>query len=375
MNIDELLVRPTESLRAVMSHIDRGTLGIALVVGADGRLVTTVTDGDVRRAILAGLTLDAPAESLVERKADSPYPHPITAPVGTDRQALVALLQRHSIRHLPILDTGGRPVDLVTAEALLPEDVVPLKAVVMAGGMGTRLRPLTDDVPKPMLPVGGRPLLEVILEQLQGSGIHEVSISTHYKSDVITDHFGDGREFGVRLNYLNEDRPMGTAGALALLPEPSEPLLVVNGDILTQLDYRSMLAFHREHNAELTVAVRQFDLEVPYGVLETEGFAVRTIREKPTYSFFVNAGIYLLEASAHRRIPRGRRFDMTDLIELLVGEGRTVVSFPVVEYWLDVGQPSDYDRAQRDFDNGGFDWTGEERGSWSPAPGGSSEAT
>ncbi len=375
MTIKGLLVAPSESLRAVMSSIDRSTLGIALVVDGDGRLLTTVTDGDVRRAILAGLSLDASAKELIDRKAGSAYPKPITARLGTDRKTLVALMQKHSIRQLPILDADGRPVDLVTAEALLPEDVVPLTAVVMAGGMGTRLRPLTDEMPKPMLPVGGRPLLEVILEQLQGSGIHEVSISTHYKSEVITDHFGDGGDFGVCLNYLTEDRPMGTAGALALMPEPKAPLLVVNGDILTQLDYRSMLAFHREQGADLTVAVRQFDLEVPYGVLETEDHKVRAIREKPTYSFFVNAGIYLLEPSAHRLIPRGRRFDMTDLIELLIADGLTVVSFPVVEYWLDVGQPSDYDRAQRDFDNGGFDWIGKKSGSWSPVPGGSSEAT
>ena len=199
-----------------------------------------------------------------------------------------------------------------------------------------------------MLPVGDRPLMQRIVEQLRQAGIRRVNISTHYLPEKIIEHFGDGRDFGVTLNYVTEDRPLGTAGALSLMEMPNEPLLVINGDILTRVDFRAMLAYHREHEADLTVGVRQYDLRVPYGVVECEGPRVRQLREKPQISFLVNAGIYLLEPSVHCYIPNGQCFDMTDLIEKLLAEGQMVVSFPIVEYWLDVGQHEDYEKAQED---------------------------
>jgi len=234
---------------------------------------------------------------------------------------------------------------------LLPDRALPLQAVIMAGGGGTRLRPLTENVPKPMLPVNDRPLMELIIEQLSQAGIRQVNVTTHYKGQQIVDHFGDGQDFGVELNYINEDRPLGTAGALGLMKTPQEPVLVINGDVLTQLNFRAMFDYHREHQADLTVAVRKYDLNVPYGVIESDGAFVRGLVEKPLLSFFVNAGIYLLEPSVHRYIPHGQRFDMTDLIQRLLEEERPVVSFPVVEYWLDIGLHADYKQAQEDIEN------------------------
>ena len=256
-------------------------------------------------------------------------------------------LVRHAEAAPALVDAERRVAGLVTAEELLPSEELPLQAVIMAGGAGTRLRPLTQDVPKPMLPVGGRPMLERLIEQLRGAGIHRVNISTNYKREVIENHFGDGREFGVAVNYVKEDQPLGTAGALSLMQAPSEPILVVNGDILTRLNFRDLLNFHREHQADLTVAVRQYDVNVPFGVIETNGTAVTKVVEKPVLNFFVNAGIYLLEPHVHQAIPNGQRFDMTDLIEQLIAQGRRVVSFPVLEYWLDIGQLADYEAAQR----------------------------
>jgi len=224
--------------------------------------------------------------------------------------------------------------------------------MVMAGGLGRRLTPLTDEVPKPMLPVGDRPVLEHIISQLKESGIQRINITTHYKSEQIREYFGDGREFGVQIQYVSEDRPLGTAGAVGLIETLEEPLLVINGDILTSVDYRAMLAYHQEHKADMTVAVRKYDFQVPYGILECEGSRVLSVEEKPTYEFFVNAGMYLLQPEIHSFIPNGQPLDMTDLIAKLIAEGRHVVSFPILEYWVDIGEHTDYERAKRDFTEG-----------------------
>jgi len=348
----EFLVMPDNSLRDVMACIDRNAKGIALVVDEECRLIGTLSDGDIRRAILAGTSLDTPANELLALKASSPYPEPITAPLGSQRSKLLEQMQEAGIRQIPLLDDDGRVADLVTLDELLPQQTLPIQAVIMAGGFGTRLHPLTEKLPKPMLPVGDRPLMEIIIDQLRQAGIRRVIIATHYLSEKIMTHFGDGQGFGVELNYVTEDRPLGTVGALGLMEPPDSPVLVINGDILTRVDFRAMLAFHRKHEADLTVAVRQYDLQVPYGVVESEGPRVRRLREKPMLQFLVSAGIYLLEPSVHRYIPNGESFDMTDLIEHLLDDGRTVVSFPVVEYWLDVGQLNDYQRAQDDIQKG-----------------------
>jgi dTDP-glucose pyrophosphorylase len=345
-DISQFVIPAAATIGQVMTCIDRNTKGIALVVDADGRLLNTVTDGDIRRSILAGVKLDAPLAALLERKRAVSRATPVTALAGSSAPELLRVMQEHHIRHLPLVDGAGRAVELATLDELLPSEQLPLQAVIMAGGAGTRLRPLTQDLPKPMLPVGGRPMLEHVIEQLRGAGINRVNITTHYKREVIENHFGDGHGFGVEVSYVKETQPLGTAGALGLMDSPKEPLLVVNGDILTRVDFRAMLRFHREHQADLTVAVRQYDVNVPFGVIETNGERVTKVVEKPVLNFFVNAGIYLLEPCVHQFIPNGQRYDMTELIQHLVAQGRRVVSFPVLEYWLDIGQHADYVAAQ-----------------------------
>lgn len=328
-----------------VAQMDKSRLGIVLVIDERQRLVGTITDGDVRRALLADIDLAQPVADLFARKS-AQYAKPITAPVTSDRASRLALLKENRILHLPLLDEHDRVVGLVTLDEFVPDAPPPMNAVIMAGGAGTRLRPLTDDTPKPMLPVGDRPLMEIMVEQLKQAGVRRINVTTHHKLDKIVDHFGDGGAFGVEMSYLAEDRPLGTAGGLALMAPPTETTLVINGDILTQVDFRSMLVFHREHHAELTIAVGQYDLQVPYGVVECEGADVQRLTEKPKMRFFVNAGIYLLEPSVYALIPSGRHFDMTDLIALLLEQRRVVVSFPIREYWLDIGQPEDYQLAQ-----------------------------
>jgi NDP-sugar pyrophosphorylase family protein len=223
-----------------------------------------------------------------------------------------------------------------------------MQAVVMAGGFGTRLRPLTEQVPKPMLPVGNRPLLELIIDQLRRAGIPRVNLTTHYQQEVITKHFGNGDGFGIEIHYVQEDQPLGTAGALGLLEFSDEPLLVINGDILTRVDFHAMLDFHREHRADMTVAVRQQEIHLPYGVVETNGVTIHGIVEKPVLSHFMNAGFYLLNPQVCQYIPVGQPYDMPDLILRLIGEGYKIVSFPVREYWLDIGRIEDYQQAIAD---------------------------
>ncbi len=354
VDISKLCILANDDLRQAMACIDRNAKGITLVVNDQQHLVATVTDGDIRRCILAGMNLDAPVGELLARKEKSLYPEPITASSETTDVELLALMRDYHVHQIPILDVQGRVVDLATLDDLLPQPVPAMQATIMAGGFGTRLRPLTEDLPKPMLPVGERPLLELTLEQLRNAGVRQVNITTHYKPEKITEYFKDGRDFGLALNYVTEDKPLGTAGALGLIEAPQEPLLVINGDVLTRVDFRAMLAYHREYGAEMTIAVRQYDLQVPYGVLECDGPQVRQIREKPTYNFFVNAGIYLLQPSVYDYIPEEQRFDMTDLIETLLAAGRSVVSFPIIEYWLDIGQHTDYQQAQEDLKSGRY---------------------
>ena len=346
--LENVLIGPGESIRKAIEYIDRNTHGIVLVVDGEGRLIGTITDGDIRRAILDGTLLDQPVSILLEGKRQSRYPSPVTAPAGTEPMALIEMMKERRVQQLPLVDSKGWVTSLVTLKELVTEDTLPLDAVIMAGGRGMRLRPLTDDTPKPMLPVGGRPLMEHLLEGLRTAGIQHVHVATHYKRDAIEGYFGDGHDLGIDISYVAENRPLGTAGALGLMETPERPLLVINGDILTRVDFRSMLKFHEKHVAEMTVGVRQYEMKVPYGLVETEGVEVLKVTEKPTVSFLVNAGIYLLSPSVHHYIPKDESLDMTDLIERLLRDGQRIVSFPILEYWLDIGQHDDYLKAQED---------------------------
>lgn len=349
-----LTVQPDAPLRRVMACIDANTRGIALIVDEERHLLGTITDGDIRRAILIGIDLDTPVSEILKNKSNPLYPRPITASADAPPDELLELMRQHRIRQIPILDEFERVAGLVTMEELLPDQDLPLQAVIMAGGYGKRLRPLTEDLPKPMLPVGDRPLLERTLEQLRLAGIRRVQISTHYLQKKISDYFGDGKAFGLELNYVNEDRPLGTAGALKLIDPPQEPILVMNGDILTQMDFRAMLDFHHQYAADMTIAVRQYEFRVPYGVVETDGVRVTGIVEKPLWQNFINAGMYLLSPEVQRYIPGRQRCDMPDLIERLIEAGRVVICFPVREYWMDIGEFRDYHQVLDDVNNGKF---------------------
>lgn len=342
-----------DSLTTAIRRIDEAGEGLALVVYGDGRLHATLTDGDIRRALLGGASLEERVDELIGKGKAPPHDQgPLTAPVGTSEVEMLHLMNQHALRHLPLVDESGRVVEVVLLRELAEEYETPIRAVVMAGGLGSRMMPLTKDLPKPMLPLGDKPVIDRIIGKLASAGINKVNLALHYLPEKIMEHLGDGSQFGVSIDYVTEDRPLGTAGALRLMEHSQEPLLVINGDIVTDVDFRAMLSFHSDNDADLTIAVRRCEVNVPYGVIECVGAVVAGIEEKPSRSYLVNAGIYLLEPSLIPSVPDNERFDMTDLIETALLEDRKVVAFLVHEYWLDIGQHGDYELAQSHAENG-----------------------
>lgn len=351
--IDRLKISLDDSMSEVVSRIQAsGSLGCALIYDGAGRFVNIVTDGDVRRAFLEGKRLDATARDIHEVKKKTSRPLPVTAHIGSTHAERIALFRRYSLRQLILVDSFGAPVDIVDHESMNSSPAYvnrPFTAVVMAGGFGTRLRPLTEDTPKPMLHVNGRPMLEISIEKLVSYGASRIFISTHYLPEKIVDHFGNGERFGIPIDYLHEDEPLGTGGALSLLPCRDDTTLVFNGDILTNLDISMFLAYHLRSESALTIAATQYSFQVPFGVVSTTDSQVVHIDEKPKFSFLINSGIYFLSPRVFATLPRNGAYHMTDVAHEQIRRGARVSCFPIFEHWLDVGRPSDYDLAAKLF--------------------------
>jgi dTDP-glucose pyrophosphorylase len=339
------------SLRDVLEAMTRSGKQIVLVVDADGRLAGVVTDGDIRRAMLRGASLDAKVDEVVNRA-------PLVGPAGLSATEALQFMRTRSVRHLPLLDAERRVVGLLRLEDLLaPPPPLRSRAVIMAGGEGRRLRPLTEATPKPLIAVGGKPLIEIMIERLRQAGIGDITIAVHHKSEVIRERLGDGSRLGVRIGYVLEPKPLGTMGALTLLRGRLDgPFFVVNADILTKCDFRAMWDFHRGHEtAAMTVGVSIHQVDIPYGEFTLHDGRVTRVEEKPRKEFPVNAGIYLLDPSAIELIPAGEYFDATDMIRTLVDGGRVVAAHLIREYWLDVGRLHDLEKANRDIAEGLLD--------------------
>jgi NDP-sugar pyrophosphorylase family protein len=322
---------------------------VALVVSADQRLVGLVTDGDVRRALLRDASLEGPVSAAMNRT-------PVTVAAGTPRGEALSLMQRRHLRHLPVIDGDGRLADLLVLEELLAPAALPNHAVLMAGGDGTRLRPLTESVPKPLLRVGGKPLLEILVERLRDAGVRTIHVAVHHKSAMIEEHFGDGSRLGVAIRYVREPEPLGTAGALGLVEDLGRaPCLMINGDILTRCDFRAMLAFHERQGAEVTVGTVPHDVDLQYGVVEVADDRLLRVAEKPRLQFLINSGIYVLSPAAVRLVQPGEHLDATDLVRRLIAAGRPVAAYAITDYWLDVGRHDDFRKADRDVAEGLLD--------------------
>lgn len=329
-------------MRDALGAIDTGALRLALVTDESDVLLGTLSDGDVRRALIHGVSLDEPVIKAMNRK-------PRTVSAVAEREEAFAIMDECDLLVIPAVDHAGRVVGLYSHKELLHAPEKDNWVFLMAGGFGTRLRPYTDQCPKPMLRVGGRPLLQTILESYLAAGFRKFYISVHYMAEVITRHFGDGSRWNATIRYVEEPEPLGTAGALGLLPTVNDrPLLMMNGDVLTKVDFGHLLRFHEENKSDLTMCVREYDFTVPYGVVETSGRNVTRITEKPVHKFFVNAGIYVLSPQVVAQVSGDCRLDMPDLAGRLVEEGRDVSVFPIHEYWLDIGRPDDFIRAQEE---------------------------
>ena len=333
IDLNSLLITLGTPVHEAMRIIDQGAAQIALVVDEQQRLVGTLTDGDIRRGLLKGETLKAPTERLMNSDFRS---------VGSsdDQGVVLEMMRREVLRQIPVLDQEGRVVELLLLQELLNPQQLSNAVVIMAGGKGTRLRPHTESCPKPMLPVGDKPMLEILLEQCIASGFRTFYFSVNYLKEQIIEYFSDGSRWGVSINYLVEDEPLGTAGSLQLLPDSlNEPFLVLNGDVLTRLDPSQLLQFHTEHHAQATLCVREHELTVPFGVVQTEGTELAGFEEKPTYRHQVNAGVYVIDPLLLPLLPSHQFTDMPSLLLAAQDAGHRVTVCPIHENWLDVGRP------------------------------------
>ena len=342
-SIRDHIVKPQTPIHEIIKKIDELRGGLVLVVDNDSKLVGTITDGDVRRHILKNGALDQPCEQIMGRS-------PQTALVGTSNSELLAKLQKAILRSIPLVDKKGVPKKVVNIEELTVSANDQTVAVIMAGGEGKRLRPFTENTPKPMMEVGGEPILKRIVDDLRESGIHKIFLSINYKGEVIEEYFADGSDFGVSIDYLREDQKLGTCGALSLLPEGAgEPVLVMNADLVTKVDFKRVLDYHRQHKCVMSIAAAAYHVRVPYGVLKLSGSQVIAVEEKPVRRSMCNAGIYVLEPELLALVANNKAYDMTELIAEVLQRGLPVTAFPIFEYWTDIGKKNELRQAQKDF--------------------------
>lgn len=342
-NWKAILMSPYASLRDAMTKIDAEAIKVALVVDAEQRLLGTITDGDIRRGLLAGMELTDPVERCM-------YRTPTTARVGESRSAILSKMRKLVLQQIPIIDQGGRVVDLKLIDDYLLARERENWVVIMAGGLGTRLKELTRNVPKPMLPVGNRPLLETVVCSLVEQGLRRIWMAVNYHASKIEEHFEDGQRFGAKISYLREEKRLGTAGALSLLPHiPEQPVLVTNGDLLANIDYAEIIDAHLKRLATATMAVREYEYQIPYGVVHTSEDNIAALEEKPVHQVMVNAGVYVLSPEALALVPKETFFDMPELFETVIIRGFNVCSHRLKGYWLDIGRHEDFLRANDDY--------------------------
>lgn len=342
-DIDRICLGEGTLLKTAIDVMTRSGRQIVLIVDADKKLLGTFTDGDLRRALLSGATLESPLKDLYND-------HPLVVPAAKGRVGAVEKMRAHGLDQMPLVDERGR----VTAiESINPAQYgikLDNRVVIMAGGLGKRLHPVTKDIPKALVPIGERPILEIVLERLTTQGFQNFTLAINHFGHMIEDYFKDGSRWNVSISYIREEERLGTAGALGLLPErPSKPILVMNCDVLTTTDFQSMLDFHDTTRSTISMGIRENSYVIPYGVVETDGSRFVSLQEKPEQRYFINTGIYVLSPEAIDYIPRNSFFDMTTLVEKVSGAGKRVSCYAIKKYWIDIGQPHDLDRARTEY--------------------------
>ena len=336
------LLAPHDTLLTAIERMDGVRRKLLVVVDGERRLLGTLTDGDIRRGLMRRIEMDAPVREVMNLD-------PVALRTGGSEAEAVRRLSDRGVQLAPMLDAEGRVIGLYP-DAIGISATRDTLVVIMAGGRGVRLAPLTQNCPKPMLKVAGRPLLETIIERLRDQGFWRFRLAVNYLAQMIEDHFGDGSSMGIEVRYLREDHPRGTAGALALLDEPLDgPMLVMNGDLLTRMSFSDLIDFHTDLGAQASLCVREHAFQAPHGVAEIDGSRLVSLREKPTFRWQANAGVYCLNPAVLARVPAHGPYDMPELLAALAADGQTVGAYPIHEYWLDIGRPPDFENAQTDF--------------------------
>lgn len=336
-NLKKILLNNETTILDTLKAIDETATEIALIVDNLGKLLGTATDGDIRRGLIKGYNLETPISTVMNTQ-------PITANHNQTNDELMFIMLNRSIKHLPILDNLGRPIKLIQLKNLIKKPNKPNIAVIMAGGKGTRLGKLTQNMPKPLLPYGNKPIIAHLAQQLQMHGFNNLYISVNYKAHLIMDYFKENPINNLKINFLKEEQALGTAGSLSLLPKSalSHPTLVTNGDLITQINYENLLDFHNQKQSALTLCTKQFTFQIPYGVLNTQGSRLLSIDEKPVHSIFVNAGIYVLQPELIAAMTPNSPLDMPELINSASTQSKGVACYPLSENWLDIGTPAEY---------------------------------
>ncbi len=341
--IQDIIVRRNITIKDALKLIDQSSKQILLVVDDHGKLIGTVSDGDIRRGLLKGYCLDESIEKIY-------FTEPTVVYINDSKENIIRLAIAKKIHQIPIIDNSGNLVGLETLDDLVTEQRKSNSVVLMVGGQGTRLGELTKTMPKPMLHVGNKPILQTIIENFAKYGNTKFILTVNHLSHIIEEYFGDGSCFGVTIDYVHEKQRMGTAGALSLMRDKlTEPFFVMNGDLLTNVNFEHLYDFHMSQEAMGTMAVREYDFQVPYGVVNVENGLIVSIVEKPIHKFFVNAGIYMLSPDVLSLVPDGKFFDMPCLFEKIIAQDNKVASFPVHEYWLDIGRMNDFERANIEY--------------------------
>ena len=341
--IDEIKINQNASIKQALKVIDKGAIKVAVVLSDDGLLLGMLSDGDIRRALLKGMSLGDSIAGIINK-------HPVVANINDTKERILELANEKKLHQIPII-SNGKLIGIQDIREFLAPKNKPNKVILMVGGLGTRLRPLTNDVPKPMLDVGNKPILHTIVENFAKYGYTDIIMCVNYKSEIIKEYFGNGDKFGVKIEYVLESQRMGTAGALSLLKErPKDDFFVMNGDLLTNVNFEYLHEYHKDSNACASICVRKYEMQVPYGVVNVRANKVTSIEEKPTQSFFVSAGIYMFSPIVLDFIPKGVFYDMPTLLGELLKQGFAVYPFFIREYWLDIGKMDEYRRANDEYE-------------------------
>lgn len=343
INVNAIKLSVDTTVIEALKIIDKNALQIGVVVDIDDKLIGTVTDGDIRRALINNYKLNDSIMDIV-------FKNPTVAKSTDTNEYIISLAQEKKLHHIPIVDDGNKLVGLKILDDLIKNRVRSNTIVLMVGGLGTRLKPLTDEIPKPMLKVGNKPILETIILQFAKSSFENIILCVNHYADIIKEYFKDGSEFGVNISYIYEDKRMGTAGALSLLKNrPKQPFFVMNGDLLTNIKFNELLEYHVANKSMATMGVVEYDMQVPYGVVNTVGNDIKTIEEKPKVNFFVSGGVYVLDPKCLDYIPEDEFYDMPSLFEEVIRNKHKTITYNIKDYWLDIGQIDEYKKANEEY--------------------------